>query len=250
MVKTRSKEELELMRKSGQITAKALKKVLAAVRVGVTTKELDKIAEEEIARLGGKPAFMSVAGYKWATCITINEQVVHGIPTERVLKNGDLVSIDIGAVFKGWFTDAAWSVAVGEVSKEVKKFLAAGEEALWSGIAQAYEGATVADIGQAIQKKVEGASYSVVKSLVGHGVGRQLHEEPEVPGYSVAGTGLRLQEGMTLAVEVIYTAGEEEVGLEDDGWTISSLDDSLGGLFEMTVIVGKKKGEVITDWKI
>lgn len=250
MVKTRSKEELELMRKSGQITAKALKKVLAAVRVGVTTKELDKIAEEEIARLGGKPAFMSVAGYKWATCITINEQVVHGIPTERVLKNGDLVSIDIGAVFKGWFTDAAWSVAVGEVSQELKKFLAVGEEALWSGIAQVHEGATVGDIGQAIQKKVEGASYSVVKSLVGHGVGRQLHEEPEVPGYSVAGTGLRLQEGMTLAVEVIYTAGEAEVGLEDDGWTISSLDDSLGGLFEMTVIVGKKKGEVITDWKI
>src|SRR3989338_2926942 len=188
MVNLRSKEELELMRESGRITGLALKEVLKNIKVGVTGLELDKIAEEEMKKLGGESSFKTVEGYSFTTCVTVNEQVVHGIPTERVLKEGDLVSIDLGALYKGWHTDAAWSVLVsGEEGdsrqSEKKKFIAVGEEALWLGIKQATDGNRVGDISEAIQTKVEGSGYSIVRSLVGHGVGKELHEDPEVPGY-------------------------------------------------------------------
>mgnify|MGYP001575364069 CR=1 FL=1 len=245
----------KLMRMSGRITGAALKKVLEKLKVGVSGLELDKIAEDEIKKLGGELSFKTVKGYKWTTCITFNEQVVHGIPTERKIREGDLGSVDLGVVFKGWHTDAAWSVLVEdgrwkmEDGEEKKKFLKVGQEALWLGIEQAVEGKRIGDISEAIQKKVEGEGYSVVRSLVGHGVGRDLHEEPEVPGYGRAGTGMELRKGMTLAIEVIYAAGKYDVVLEQDGWTVSSADGSMAGLFEMSVIVGKEKAEVLTDWR-
>jgi methionyl aminopeptidase len=247
MVKPRSKEELELMRESGRISAAALKKVIESIKVGVSGLELDKIAEEEIKRLGGESSFKTVKGYNWTICITVNEQVVHGIPTNRKVEEGDIVSIDLGTVYKGWHTDTAWSVLVGKDS-EKQRLLNIGEEALWLGIKQAVPGNTVGDIGAAIQSKVEGAGYSIVRSLVGHGVGKHLHEEPEVPGYGRAGTGLMLQAGMTLAVEVIYNQGSADVILEDDNWTISTKDGSQAGLFEMTIIVGKEP-QILTDWR-
>lgn len=231
---------------SGQITAHALKKVLENIKVGISARQLDKIAEEEIKKLGGELSFTTVKGYQFATCITFNEQVVHGIPTERIVKEGDLISIDLGAVFGGWHTDAAWTVLVGS---RIEKFLKIGKEALWDGIAKAVEGNTVGDIGAAIAQKVQGAGYSIVRSLVGHGVGKSLHEEPEVPGYGQAGTGVPLKRGMSLAIEVIYTMGHGEVVLEADGWTVATADRSLAGLFEMTVVVGEKKAEVLTDWR-
>lgn len=248
MVKARSVKELELLRGSGEITSIALKKVLANIKVGITGLELERIAADEIKKLGGDLAFPTVQGYKWASCITVNEEIVHGIPDNVQIKYGDVVSVDLGAVFKGWFTDAAWSVLVGE-DNEKKRFLKVGEEALWKGIDQAIVGNRVGDISAVIQQVVEGAGFSVVRSLVGHGVGRALHEEPEVPGFGAAGQGLKLEAGMSLAIEVIYTQGLPEVILDRDGWTIISADGSLGGLYEMTVVVGKSKPEILTDWR-
>lgn len=247
-MKPRNKYELDLMRKSGEISAKALKKVVENIKVGVSALDLEELAEQTIKKLGGNASFKSVKGYKWTSCITFNEQVVHGIPTDRVIQGSDMVSVDLGVEFKGWHTDTAWSILVGQDS-EKEKFLKIGEEALWLGIAQAIEGNRIGDISQAIQDKVEGVGYSVVRSLVGHGVGRNLHEEPEVPGYGRKGTGMILKKGQTLAIEVIYTAGKPEVNLEKDGWTVSSADGSMAGLFEMSVIVGKDKPEVLTDWR-
>lgn len=248
MVKVRSAQELELMRESGRINALALKTVLENIRVGVTGLELDGIATRQIEKNRGKLAFPTEPGYRWATCITINEQVVHGIPTNREIKEGDVISIDIGTIFKGWYSDTAWTVLVGK-DPEKEKFLNIGEEALWLGIKQAVEGNRIGDIAHAIQSKIESYGYGVVKSLVGHGVGEKLHEDPEVPGYGKPGTGVILNAGMTLAIEVIYAQGDPEVIVKEDNWTISTRDGSLGGLFEMTVVVGKDKPEILTDWK-
>lgn len=233
------------MRKSGVIAASALKKAVEGIKKGVSEIEVDKMVEAEIYKLGGDLSYKSVPGYKFATCITVNEQVVHGIPTERKFVEGDLVSVDLAVAYKGWHTDCAWSVLLGE-DFEKKKFLEIGEQALWEGIGQAKAGNRVGDISNAIQSKVEGAGYKIVRSLVGHGVGRSLHEDPEIPGYGEADTGMILKKGMTLAIEVIYAQSTHEVILEEDQWTYSTQDGGWGGLFEMTVIVGKKQAEVLT----
>ncbi|MBI3485761.1 type I methionyl aminopeptidase [Candidatus Daviesbacteria bacterium] len=245
-VLVRTKKELELMRKSGQISASALKKTLDAVKPGISLQDLEKIAEDEILRLGGGVSFKTVPGYRWATCLTINDEVVHGIPRDIELKIGDILSIDLGAVYQSWHTDTAWSIVVG---KEQNQFLKVGEQALWNGIDQAIEGKRIGDISEAIQNVVESNGYSIVRSLIGHGVGRELHEEPEVPGFGKKGTGLVLKKGMTIAIEVIYTSGSGEVKLSPDGWTIESVDHSMGGLFEMTVVIGEKKAEILTDFR-
>lgn len=256
----RNPSELEWMRKSGFITASALKKVIEAVKPGIPLLELEDIAMKEILRLGAKASFKTVAGYLWATCLTVNNEVVHGIPRPIVLKEGDIVSCDVGAVLNGWHTDAAWSILVGSGKtdpstssqddfSEKNRFLKAGEEALWQGIAQARSGNKIGDIGAAMQKVIEGAGYSVVRSLVGHGIGRKLHEDPEIPGFGKAGKGLPLKKNMTIAIEAIYNKGGHEVILEKDGWTISTKDGSLGGLFEMTVVVKNEEAEVLTDWR-
>lgn len=250
MVSARSENEIKLMRESGKITAVALKKVLENIKPGVSGLKLDDIASYEIKKYGGQPAFKTVDGYNWSICITLNEQVVHGIPTGRLIKEGDVVSIDIGSIYKGWYTDAAWTTVAGDDKDEGKsRFLEVGKEALKLGIKEAVEGNRVGDISEAIQKKIEGAGYWVVRNLVGHGVGKQLHEEPEVPGFGVAGTGPKLKRGMTLAIEVIYTHSKTDVVVEKDGWTISAADGSLAGLFEMTIVVGKKEAGVLTDWR-
>lgn len=242
------------MRKSGRIASAALKKAIETIEVGVTELEVDKAVQDEIYRLGGDLSYKSVPGYKYATCITVNEQVVHGIPTTRKFEVGDLVSVDLAVVYRGWHTDCAWSVIVEDGSlkiedrKEKEKFLKIGEEALWKAVAQATVGKKVGDISNAIQTKVKVAGYSIVRSLVGHGVGRKLHEEPEIPGVGEKGIGPVLKSGQTLAIEVIYTKGKSEVVLEKDGWTFSTADKSWGGLFEMTVIVEKEKAEVLTNF--
>lgn len=249
-VQTRTEEELELMRKSGVITALALKKLIESAKPGVTLLELDKIAEEEIVKHGGKPSFMTVPGYKWTTCLAVNDEVVHAIPRPITLQKGDVLSIDVGAMYQGWHTDSAWTVVVGEEGNEHKKqLLAAGEQAMWDGILSVKDGAFIGDISEAMQTIIEGNGFSVVKSLVGHGVGRSNHEDPEIPGYGKKGTGMRIKAGMTLAIEIIYTAGNGEVGQLSDGWTIASEDRSLAGLFEMSVIVTKNGAEVLTDWR-
>ncbi len=250
MVYIKSTKEQDLMRQSGKIAAKALKASLEAAKPGVSGLELDKIAAEMIYSNKGDLSYKTVPGYKWATCVTLNEQVVHGIPTERKIEEGDLVSVDLAAMYEGWHTDTAWTVLVGKDDEDKSRFLKVGEEALFLGIKQAVEGNTIGDISSAIQERVENqAGYHVVRSLVGHGVGKKLHEDPQVPGYGKKGTGLLLEEGMTLAIEVIYAKGTGKVALDDDGWTYSSADGSLSGLFEMSVLVKKKEAEILTDWR-
>lgn len=250
MSKVRNRYEFDLMRRSSSIAGAALKLALESIKVGVSELEIDEIAQKEIYRLGGDLSYKSVPNYKFATCITVNDQVVHGIPTDRKFEEGDIVSVDLATNYKGWHTDCAWSVWVGDhVDKEKKKFLQIGEKALWEAVAQAVVGNRIGDISYAIQSRVEGGGYNVVRSLVGHGIGRSLHEEPEIPCFGEKGTGVILKSGMTLAIEVIYARGGYEVVLAEDGWTFSTADKSLGGLFEMTVIVGKNQAEVLTDWR-
>lgn len=247
-MKSRNRYELGLMEKSGKILSKALKRAIGEIKEGISGREIDEIAKREIYKLGGDLSYKTVPGYKYATCITVNEGVVHGIPTDRKFEEGDLVSIDTAVVYKGWHTDAAWSILIGRDS-EKERFLKTGEQALEDGIKQAVGGNRIGDISNAIQQRVEGAGYSVVRSLVGHGVGRSLHEDPEVPGFGKKGTGGILKNGMTLAIEVIYANGSSEVILDADGWTFKTADNSWGGLFEMTVIVGEKP-QILTDWRL
>lgn len=245
-LKARSEDELELMRKSGQISAQTLKKLIENVKVGTNLMDLEKMATEEIQKLGGSSSFKTVPGYKWTTCLCLNSEVVHAIPRDYSLQEGDLLSIDLGSVYQGWHSDTAWSVIVG---RSPSPFLAAGEEAMWKGTSQAVDGKKIGDISAAMQSIIEGKGYSVVRSLVGHGIGRALHEKPEVPGYGKPNTGLELKDGMTLAIEILYTEGSGQVRQASDGWTIVSADGTLGGMFEMTVVVGLEKPEILTDWR-
>lgn len=241
-----NKKDRECIKQSGFIAARAMKKVLESVRVGVTLKELDQIAEKEILDLGGECAFKSVPGYFWTTCLSLNNELVHGIPRDIVLKKGDRLGVDLGAGFKGWYTDTAWSVIVGE--EKGNKFLEDTERAMWEGIKMAVVGNRVGDISAAIQGVMEEENdYFVSRTLIGHGVGKKLHEDPEIPGYGERGKGPKLLDGMALAIEVIANERRSRSWVEEDGWTINS--DSLGSMFEMTVVVGRDKPEVLTDWR-
>lgn len=236
------------MKIAGEICAKALKMVLEKVKPGVSCKQLDNIAQRQIEKQGASPSFKTVEGYAWTICTTINNQVVHGIPTDRILKEGDILGIDIGALYKGFHSDLAITVPVGKIDKEDQDFLSVGRKTLDWAIRKAKIGNKIGDISQTIQSGVEEAGYSVVESLTGHGVGRQLHEDPMVPGVGKAQTGPKIMKNMTLAIEVIYAKGSGEVVLEKDGWTISTKDGSLAGLFEKTIAVGQNGPIVLTPY--
>ena len=245
---TKTDKELELMKISGSICAEALKKVLESVKVGITTRELDQIAREAIEKRQASSSFTTVEDYQHTICTTLNDQVVHGIPSIRQLRDGDILGIDIGALYKGFHSDMAISVPVGQVADNIKSFLTVGKKTLEKAITMAKVGNRIGDISATIQEGIESAGFSIVKSLTGHGVGRQLHEEPFIPGFGKKGTGPRILENMVLAIEVIYTQGSDQVKLEKDGWTISSVDGSLGGLFEQTVAIAKNGPIVITPY--
>jgi methionyl aminopeptidase len=252
MIDIKNTQEIESMKEGGHMLSVALGKALAAVKEGITEAELDKIAEKSIREQGGEPGFMKVPGYKHTICTATNEVIVHGIPGKYALKKGDVICIDCGVYLDGLHTDMADTVIVGgksEGSKEVQKFLEVGEKAMWAGIEKAKAGNRVGHISQTIQEIVEGNGYSVVRTLVGHGVGKELHEEPEVPGFligKIERTPL-LKEGMTIAVEVIYAMGEPDVMYaNDDGWTIKMADDSLSAVFERTILITKDDPLVLT----
>lgn len=245
---SKTTEEIIQMKKSGQIAAQALKKVLDHIKPGVKCSELDKIAEIEIKKMGAGSSFKTVDDYRYTICTTINEQVVHGIPNDRVLEEGDIIGIDIGALYKKYHSDLAITVAVGKISSETEKFLKIGKNTLIEAIKEAKVGNTIGDISETIQTKIEGSRYSIVKNLTGHGVGRELHEEPMIPGFGKKGTGPKLEENMTIAIEIIYTKGKGDVVIESDDWTISSQDKSLGGLFEQTVAITKNGPIVLTPY--
>jgi len=254
MIDLKTKEEIEIMAEGGRILADVLFEVLKHAKPGVSELELDQLAEKLILEKGGEPGFKRVDGYKHTICISTNDVVVHGIPTTYKLKEGDVVGIDCGVYYKGFYTDMAQTIRIKDEglmikNDEVDNFLKTGEKAMWEGIKAARFGNRVGDISKVIQNIVEGQGYSVVRSLIGHGVGRKLHEEPEVPGFlsgSILKTPL-LKIGMTIAIEVIYNMGKSEVVYSNsDGWTIKSKDNSLSGLFERTIAITKGEPLVLT----
>lgn len=248
MITIKNEKELKIMKKSGEITAAVMEKVLQNTIPGISKQELDKIAAIEIKKLGGTPSFLTVPGYHWVTCITVNQEVVHGVPNDYILKEDDLVSVDLGVVLSGYHCDMARTVYLGTPEKDLEKFIQTGEKALELAIQKACEGARIGDISAVIQETVEGENYSVVRALVGHGIGKRLHEDPPIPGFVTGDPGPELKVGMTLAIETIYTKGAPDVVMKgQDGWTIATKDGSLASLFEDTVAITKSGPVVLTN---
>jgi methionyl aminopeptidase len=240
-------EALVSMRVAGKIVALALEKVGLAIRPGITTGEIDQVAESTIRGLGAIPAFLGYNGYPATACVSVNDEVVHGIPGSRVLLDGDVVGIDLGAIIAGWHADAAFTFPVGAISAAAARLLTAGQEALTRGIAAAVSGNKIRDIGQAIASYTMAEGYSVVRDLCGHGIGRKLHEPPQVPNYPTFGEGDRiLQSGMTLAIEPMINAGSADVRLLEDGWTYVTEDGALSVHFEHTIVIGPTGPEILT----
>jgi methionyl aminopeptidase len=248
MIYLKTEEEINLIKVSAQLLGKAHAEVATWVKPGVTTGKLDAVAEEYIRDNGGIPSFKGFNRFPASLCISVNEVVVHGIPGGYVLKEGDIVSIDCGVKLNGYHSDSAYTYPVGEVSKEVMNLLTATKKSLYKGIEQAVDGLRIGDIGHAVQSYVEDRGYTVVRELVGHGVGRDLHEAPEVPNYGKRGKGIRLREGMVLAIEPMINLGAKAVVQERDGWTIRTNDRKYSAHFEHTVVVRKGKAEILTTF--
>lgn len=246
MIILKSDRELAYMRDAGKIVAETLVEVKKAAKPGVSTLELDRIAEEYIRSRGAIPTFKGYNGFPGNICASINEQVVHGIPGLKKLKNGDNVSIDIGAVINGYNGDAAITIAVGEVDAEMQKLLDVTEQSLYKGIEKAMAGNRLGDISHAIQAYVEDYGYGVVRDYVGHGIGRKMHEDPQVPNYGHPGRGPRLKSGMTLAIEPMINLGTHEVKTLDDGWTVVTADGKPSAHFEHTIAITDGKPEILT----
>lgn len=249
MINIKTKEEIEIMREGGQKLARIKNRLREKIEPGAVPLELDRLAERLILEEGGKPSFKMVKNYYWTTCINKNDGVVHGIPNKTPLKEGDIASLDIAIFYKGFHTDAAFTVPVGEVNRETKRFLEAGREALGASVRQATVGNRVSHISRAIEKVLERYGYTPSRDLTGHGVGRNLHEEPMVPCFWEGGleSGVPLKEGMVLALEAIYMAGKPDITVsKEDGWTISTRDGKMAGLFEETVAVTDKGPLLLT----
>ena len=237
MIILKTPGEIEVMAKASRVVAETLEVLKKAVRVGVTTDELDALAEAEILARGAKPAFKGYRNYPKTLCASVNEQVVHGIPSKRKLKEGDIIGLDLGAIVDGFYGDSAVTVMIGEVSDKTAKLVRVTEKALMIGIEQAVVGRRLSDISHAIQHHVETAGYSVVTEFVGHGIGRQLHEEPQIPNYGRPGQGPRLHGGMVLAIEPMVNMGGSAVRVLDDRWTAVTADGSLSAHFEHTIAI-------------
>ena len=246
MIVCRSQSEIAKLRRVNQLVARILAELRTMVVPGVTTGAIDQFAERRVREAGAEPAFKGYHGYPATVCASVNEQVVHGIPSTRALVSGDIVSIDMGARLEGFFGDCAVTVPVGAVSAETSALLRATEEALFRGINSVRPGARVSDIGAAVQQHVESQGFSVVREFVGHGIGTSLHEEPQVANYGPAGKGPRLSEGMVLAIEPMVNAGKAGVKVLSDGWTAVTRDGSLSAHFEHTVVVTGEGSEILT----
>jgi methionyl aminopeptidase len=242
----RSQSEIDKLRRVNQLVARILAELRKTVAPGVTTKDLDELAERRVREAGAEPAFKGYHGYPATVCASVNEQVVHGIPSTRALVSGDIVSIDMGAKLDGFFGDCAVTVAVGAVSEKAVTLLRVTEEALFQGIDAVKPGARVSDIGAAVQNHVEAHGFSVVREFVGHGIGTKLHEDPQVANYGPAGRGPRLSEGMVLAIEPMVNMGGPAVKVQSDGWTAVTDDGSLSAHFEHTVVVTPEGTEILT----
>jgi len=247
MVTRKSNREIELMRQAGRIVALAHSEVAKAIKSGVTTKKLNDLVERVIRENGAIPSFLNYNGFPASACISINEEVVHGIPSpERVLKNGDIVSVDIGAIYKGYHGDSAWTYACGEISEDAKRLMEGTKASLFAGLEYAKENNRLSDISHAIQKTAEGFGFSVVREFVGHGVGKQLHEDPQIPNFGPPHRGVLLKAGMTLAIEPMINLGNKEVRVLIDGWTTVTRDKSLSAHFEHSILITKTGYEILT----
>lgn len=246
MIVLKTPVEIEVMREAGRVTAVALRLVGEAVRPGVTTLELDEIAEEYIRSQGATSAFLGYHGFPATLCTSVNEQVVHGIPGATVLRDGDILSVDCGAVVDGYFGDAALTFPVGMISEQASSLLNATRESLVAGVAKARPNMRLYDIGCAVQQVAEAAGFSVVREYVGHGIGRAMHEEPQIPNFGQAGKGPQLKPGMVFAIEPMINAGGYEVRSMDDGWTVVTGDGALSAHFEHTVAITEDGPVILT----
>jgi methionyl aminopeptidase len=249
MLYYKTDEEIELVRESSLLVAKALAEVAKAIRPGITTLELDRIAEEFIRDNQAVPAFLNYNGFPNSLCISVNAQVVHGIPNKETLKDGDVCSVDCGVLKNGFYGDSAYTFAIGEVSAESAELLRVTRESLLKGIEKAVAGNRLGDISSAVQEYAESHGFSVVRELVGHGIGRHLHEKPEVPNYGKRGSGLLLKEGLVIAIEPMINMGTKSVVHEKDGWTVRTADRKPSAHFEHTVAIRKDKADILSSFE-
>lgn len=247
MIIIKTPEEIEMMKKAGEILANTHKEIEKMIRPGITTMEIDEFVEEYLAKHGATAEQKGYQGYPYATCASINDEICHGYPRTTPLKNGDIVSIDMVVNLDGWLADSAWSYAVGDVSEEAQDLLDVTKEALYIGIEKAVIGNRLGDIGHAIQSFVEEKGYSVVRAFVGHGIGRDMHEDPQVPHYGVAGRGQRLSEGMTITIEPMINRGAYKMKMDDNGWTARTIDGELSAQYEHTLAITKDGPLILTD---
>ena len=249
MISLKSDREIELLRIAGNIVHETRMYLIPYIKEGITTKELDTLAEDFIRSKGATPSFKGYGDYPASICTSINEEVVHGIPSKRKLRNGDIISIDIGACYKGYHGDSAWTFAVGEISPKKQELMDHTRESLFVGLEQVKPGNRIGDIGHAIEEYAKKYHLGVVRELVGHGVGTSVHEEPDVPNYGKAGTGPVLKEGMVLAIEPMLTLGRRDICILDDDWTIETVDNSPSAHYEHTIVVTKDGYEILTGGK-
>ena len=250
MVFLKTDEEIELLRISNQVVAKTLAEMARLIAPGVSTGQLDKLADEFIRDNGGVPGFLGYSGYPKSICTSVNEQVVHGVPSDNViLKDGDIISVDCGVYMNGFHGDSAYTFCVGDVKSEIVDLLRATKASLYEGIAMAQEGRRLGDVGNAIQSYCEQRGYSVVREMIGHGVGRNLHEAPEVPNYGRKGNGMMLKSGMTIAIEPMINMGSRHLKFEKDGWTTRTLDYKPSAHFEHSIAIKRGKADILSTFE-
>jgi len=250
MVTFKTDEEVELLRQSNLLVSQTHAAVASLMKPGITTREIDQRAEEFIRDNGGTPGFKGYQGFPNSLCISVNDQVVHGIPSDYVLKEGDIVSVDCGVYKNGFHGDSAYTFAIGEIAPEIEKLLRVTKESLYLGIEKAIVGNHLGDIGHAVQTHAEKNGFSVVREMVGHGIGRNLHESPEVPNYGRRNNGMKLKNGLVIAIEPMINAGKRFITQNNDGWTIRTSDGSVSAHFEHSVVVRPGKADILSDFTI
>ncbi|MEI8224987.1 MAG: type I methionyl aminopeptidase [Bacteroidota bacterium] len=249
MLYLKTDEEVGLLKESNMLVSRTLAEIASIIRPGITTLYLDRIAESFIRDNGATPAFKGYGGFPNALCTSVNDEVVHGIPSDYILKEGDIISVDCGVILNGWYGDSAYTFPVGEIKEEVRRLLDYTRAALEEGVKEAVAGNRVGDISFAVQTKAESGGYSVVRELVGHGIGRKLHEQPEVPNYGKQGTGPKMEKGLVICIEPMINAGKKETLQMKDGWTIKTVDGKPSAHFEFAVAVDKGNADVLATFE-
>ena len=249
MIRLKTESEIDILRENAILVSKTLAEVAKVIAPGVTTKHLDDVAREFIRSNGAEPGFLNYGGFPFSLCISVNDIVVHGFPSDYQLKEGDIVSVDCGTIYKGFYGDSAYTFPVGKIDDESAKLLEVTKKSLYLGAEQAIAGNRIGDIGSAIQQYVEQFGYSVVREMVGHGVGKNLHESPEVPNYGKAGKGKKLVEGMVICIEPMINAGKKEIYLGSDGWAVGTVDRKKSAHYEFMVVVRKGHSEILTTYE-